>query len=84
MFTAVFYYVLGNITPVLRSSLKCIQLILCITTPLLQKYGYDEVLRPFIRDVNRLSEVLYAQCMCIATTLDDCRESPWLFMGSSV
>lgn len=48
---------LGNIQPMLRSSLKCIQLIACITTPLLQKYGYHMVLKPFIRDVNQLSEV---------------------------
>lgn len=48
---------LGNIQPILRSSLKCIQLIACITTPLLQKYGHLMVLKPFIRDVNQLSEV---------------------------
>lgn len=57
LYTAVFFYMLGNIQPMLRSSLKCIQLIACITTPLLQKYGYHVVLKPFIRDVNRLPEV---------------------------
>lgn len=55
--TAVFYYMIGNIEPKLRSSLKSIQLVACVTTPLLQKYGYEMVLKPFIHDVNQLSEV---------------------------
>lgn len=53
---AVFYYMIGNIEPKLRSSLKSIQLVACVTTPLLQMYGYEMVLKPFIHDVNLLSE----------------------------
>lgn len=53
----VFYYVIGNVEPRLRSSLRNIQLIACVTTPLLQKYGFEKVLRPFIDDANKLSNV---------------------------
>lgn len=53
----VFYYFLGNIEPKLRSALKCIQLIACITTQNLEKYGFEVILEPFIRDANKLSEV---------------------------
>ena len=56
-YIAVFYYLIGNIEPKLRSSLKCIQLIACATYPILQKYGYEMVLKPFIRDANLLSKV---------------------------
>lgn len=54
----VFYYLIGNIEPKLRSSLRCIQLIACVTTVNLEKYGYDMVLKPFIEDANKLSKVL--------------------------
>ena len=57
--TGMFYYILGNIQPHLRSSLKCIQLIACVSVPNLQKYGYDMILKPFISDANKLYEVLY-------------------------
>ena len=52
-----FYYVLGNIAPRLRSALRCIQLIACVTIPYLEKYGFKKVLEPFVHDVNKLSEV---------------------------
>ncbi len=57
MFTDLFYYFLGNINPMLRSVLKCTQLIACVTTEYLEKYGFDMILKPFIQDANRLSEV---------------------------
>ena len=49
---------IGNIDPKIRSSLRCIQLIACVKTPLLDEYGFDKVLQPFIKDVNRLSKVI--------------------------
>ena len=58
---ALFYYFLGNIQPKLRSTLRCTQLLACVTTPNLEKYGFDMVLRPFIQDANKLSEV---HCTC--------------------
>ena len=55
--TGLFYYVLGNIRPELRSTLKAIQLIACVTCNNLNKYGFEKILNPFIEDVNTLSEV---------------------------
>lgn len=52
-----FYYCIANIEPKLRSALRCTQLIACITVPNLEKYGLEMVLKPFIRDVNKLSKV---------------------------
>lgn len=63
--TGMFYYLLANIEPKYRSTLKCIQLIACVTVPDLQKYGYEMILKPFISDVNRLYEVCYADIKCI-------------------
>ena len=62
-----FYYTLGNIRPELRSSHRCVQLIACVTSPILDKYGFEDVLRPFIDDVNTLSEV------SAIDTLADCQ-----------
>ena len=42
----------------LRSSLKCIQLIAVVTYHNLVEYGYDDILNPFIEDMNKLSMVL--------------------------
>ena len=57
-----FYYLLGNIDPKLRSSLKCIQLIACVTTENLEKYGFDMILKPFIQEANTLSKVCIFTC----------------------
>ena len=51
------YYTLGNLRPVLRSTHRSIQLIAFITSPILEKYGFEPVLKPFIEDVNDLSSV---------------------------
>jgi len=52
-----FYYTLGNIRPHLRSTLRAIQLIACVTCDNIKKYGFEKILQPFIDDVNTLSEV---------------------------
>ena len=52
-----FYYMLGNLRPELRSTHRSIQLIACVTSPNLVKYGFDAVLDPFIQDVNKLANV---------------------------
>lgn len=63
---ALFYYLLGNIEPKLRSSLKCIQLIACVSTENLEKYGFDMILKPFIQEANSLSKV------CILAHIEYC------------
>ena len=52
-----FYYTLGNIRPELRSTQRSIQLIACVTSPILVKYGFQSILKPFIDDVNTLCRV---------------------------
>ena len=57
LFLGMFYYMLGNLRPELRSSHQSIQLIACVTSQNLQKYGFAAVLAPFVRDVNMLASV---------------------------
>lgn len=52
-----FYYTLANLRPELRSSHKAIQLIACVSCPVLSKYGFKPILEPFIKDVNILAKV---------------------------
>ena len=52
-----FYYMIGNMRPELRSTHRAIQLFACVTNVNLVKYGFRPVLKPFIEDVNKLSEV---------------------------
>ena len=49
-----FYYSVANLQPELRSIHRCIRLIIVITSPLLHKYGFGNILKPFIKDVNKL------------------------------
>ena len=52
-----FYYTLGNLRPELRSTHSAIQLISCVTAPILKKYGFRQILKPFIEDVKVLHDV---------------------------
>ena len=54
-----YYYTLGNLRSELRSTQRSIQLIACVTSQLLVKYGFEAVLKPFIDDVNVLATVSY-------------------------
>ena len=60
-----FYYVLGNIQPKYRSTLKAIQLIAAITCPLLKEYGYEHALKPFIEDMKKMRQVCINLCFFI-------------------
>lgn len=57
VFIGVFYYVLGNIHPKLRSSLKVIQLITIVRHSILQEYGEDKILEPFMESVMKFEKV---------------------------
>lgn len=48
-------FTLGNIHPKYRSSLHVIHLVLAVTTPIMEKYGMDLILQPFIRDLKILA-----------------------------
>lgn len=52
-----FYYTLGNLRPELRSTQRAVQLIACVTSSHIKKYGFEPILRPFIEDVNELTKV---------------------------
>ncbi|XP_028418541.1 uncharacterized protein LOC114543958 [Dendronephthya gigantea] len=52
----VFYFVLGNIRPMFRSSIRSIQLIAIAKTKDIKSFGIDNLLMPFIEDVNCLAK----------------------------
>lgn len=49
---------LGNIDPKFRSSLHTIQLVAVVRSPILQKYSIEEVLQPFMSDIQKLESVM--------------------------
>jgi thymidine kinase len=51
----VVFFVLGNIHPKHRSRLQAINLVSIATAPVIQKHGIDEILRPFVDELNALS-----------------------------
>jgi hypothetical protein len=57
-FAGVFYYVLGNIRTIFRSSIQNIQLICIAKTNDIKDYGIDNLLLPFIQEVNHLAQVI--------------------------
>lgn len=52
-----FYYTLGNIAPMYRSSGKAIQLLCWCKTSHIKKYGIDAILKPLIADLKKLEQV---------------------------
>lgn len=59
----VFYYLLGNLPPTLRSSLKVIQLVSIVCHSTLMKYGVDKILEPFITAVKCFEKVSCGFCI---------------------
>ena len=53
----IFYYMLGNVSPQFRSSLKSIQLVSILKASLIQKYGVNSVLQPFMDEILALEKV---------------------------
>ena len=62
------FYTLGNIAPKFRSQLKLINLAIVATVPIIEKYGLDYVLKPFIADLNTLATTVKAACKGISVT----------------
>ena len=50
------FYTLGNIAPKYRSRLRLFNLAIIATSPIIEKHGLDNVLKPFIHDLNILSK----------------------------
>lgn len=57
VFLALIYYTLGNVHPKYRSRLMCIQLLAVVKSSVLQQYGPDVVLEPFMDDIKTLESV---------------------------
>lgn len=71
---------LGNIHPKYRSTLRTINLVVLATVPVIEKYGIDEGLRPFVNGLNTLytsginvdvDGVCYTFKGCLLTFLGD-------------
>ena len=56
-YTAMFYYLLGNIRPRYRSQLKAIQLIAVVNASIIESNGVDAVLTPLVDDIKKLEKV---------------------------
>ncbi len=52
-----FYYLLGNLKPEFRSSLKVIQLVTLVRHSFIKDYGIDKILEPFMDDIKLLESV---------------------------
>ena len=57
-YTGMFYYMIGNIDPRLRSGLHTIQLMAVARTQHIDKYGMNEILKPFMEEIRQLEEVI--------------------------
>ena len=56
-YAGLFYYMLGNIDPKYRSRAECIQLLTVVRTELINKYGINEILEPFMKTIQHLEKV---------------------------
>ncbi|XP_028395767.1 uncharacterized protein LOC114519789 [Dendronephthya gigantea] len=79
----VFYFVLGNIRPIFRSTVRCIQLIGVARTNDIKKFAIDGLLEPFIKDVNTLAKV-DGYCFSISGTERVFRGSLLLWTGDTL
>ena len=52
-----FYYMLGNVDPKYRSRIDNIHLVTIVRTTLIQKYGMNKILEPFIEEIKMLERV---------------------------
>ena len=48
-------YTIGNVHPKYRSKLKCMQLAVITSVPVIERYGIHEILKPFVDDLNILA-----------------------------
>lgn len=59
MYVGMFYYTLTNIEPILRSKLHAIMLLAVATSKVINTYGIDEILKPFVEDMMELESVSF-------------------------
>ena len=51
------YFTLANIDPALRSKVEAINLLCLFPYNLMESYSFDDILKPFIEEVEQLSQV---------------------------
>ena len=51
----VVFFTLGNMHPKYRSSFRAMNLVIVATSPVIKKHGLNEILQPFLKDLNHLS-----------------------------
>lgn len=56
-----FYFILGNLRPRNRSLLHTIHLVALVKTSVIQSYGINEILKPFMTSICKLEEVITHQ-----------------------
>ena len=49
------FFTLGNVCPEYHSNLKAINLVVVATTPVIEKYCLNQILDPFMKDLNTLA-----------------------------
>ena len=59
-----FYWILLNIHPAHRSTLKSIQLLAVVRSNAVKKYGIDAVLKPAIKDLKTLGTTVSVLHIC--------------------
>ena len=64
-----YYYTIGNIHPMYRSTLEAIQLLCLVEAPLLEVYGHDKILEPAIKDIKQLEKVTLFYCVYQNTSI---------------
>ena len=57
IYVGVFYYTLGNIRPMFRSSLQAMQLVAIAKASDIHTYSCDSLLEPFVESTNKLARV---------------------------
>ena len=57
------YFTIANIDPAVRSRLESINFVALFKSQLLQEYSFDDVLKPFVDDLKKLSSVCSYTCL---------------------
>ena len=57
MYTGAVYFTLANIDPAMRSKLQAIQVVCLFEKEVLQKYSIDDIMQPFLSDIEKLGKV---------------------------
>ena len=60
-----FYFVLGNLPPHLRTKLRHIKLVAIAKAEHVKKYGMNTILRPFVEDVKKLVSIYLSDILII-------------------